>query len=123
MRALVIDDSRAVRMFIGKMLREIGLEVLEAGDGREGLERLRTNPDVELVLVDWNMPEMDGLEFIRAVRSRPENAAVRLVMVTTECDSARVVTALDAGADEYIMKPFTTDVLVAKLTMLDLPGI
>jgi two-component system chemotaxis response regulator CheY len=123
MRALVLDDSRAIRMFIGKILREIGLEVLEAGNGREGLEQMRKNPDVELVLVDWNMPEMDGLEFIRAVRSQPAYAAVRLVMVTTECESDRVVTALNAGADEYVMKPFNRDVLVAKLTMLDLLSI
>jgi two-component system chemotaxis response regulator CheY len=123
MRALVIDDSRAIRMFIGKILREIGLEVLEAGNGLEALEQMQRNPDIELLLVDWNMPEMDGLAFVRAIRSQPAYAPVRIMMVTTECESDRVALALDAGANEYVMKPFTRDVLVAKLTMLDLLGI
>jgi two-component system chemotaxis response regulator CheY len=65
MRALVIDDSRAVRIFIGKILREIGREVLEAGNGLEALEQLERNPDIELMLVDWNMPQMNGFDFIR----------------------------------------------------------
>ena len=65
MRALVIDDSRAVRIIIRNILREMGMEVVEAGNGREALEQLRQNPEVELVLVDWNMPVMNGLEFIR----------------------------------------------------------
>ena len=64
MRALVVDDSRAVRIIIGKILTEIGMEVLEAGNGREALEQMKQNPDVELVLVDWNMPVMNGLDFI-----------------------------------------------------------
>jgi two-component system, chemotaxis family, chemotaxis protein CheY len=119
MRALVIDDSRAVRLIIGKILREIGMEVLEAGHGREGLDQLRRNPDVELVLVDWNMPEMNGLDFIRAVRSQPACARVRILMVTTETESEQVARALDAGANEYLMKPFTKEVLVAKLNPLD----
>ena len=70
MRALVIDDSRAVRIIIRNILHEMGMEVVEAGNGREALEQLQQNPDVELVLVDWNMPEMNGLDFIRAVRSQ-----------------------------------------------------
>ena len=101
MRALVIDDSRAVRLIIGNILREIGMEVLEAGHGLEGLEQLRQNPDVELVLVDWNMPEMDGLDFIRAVRSQRVYDALRILMVTTETESEQVARALNAGANEY----------------------
>ena len=93
MRALVIDDSRAVRIIIRNILRELGMEVLEAGDGREALEQLRQNPDVELVLVDWNMPEMNGLEFIRAMRGQPVYNAVRILMVTTETESEQVALA------------------------------
>jgi two-component system, chemotaxis family, chemotaxis protein CheY len=120
MRALVIDDSRAVRIIIGNILREMGLEIVEAGDGREALKRLQENPDVELILVDWNMPEMNGLEFIRYVRGQSAYNSVRILMVTTETESAQVTRALTAGANEYLMKPFTRDVLIAKLHLLDL---
>jgi two-component system chemotaxis response regulator CheY len=119
MRALVIDDSRAVRIIIGQILREINLEVLEAGNGREGLEQLRRHPDVGLALVDWNMPEMNGLEFIRAVRSQRAYDGIRILMVTTETEGEQVIRALNAGANEYLMKPFNREILVAKLQLLD----
>jgi len=119
MRALVIDDSRAVRLIIGQILREMNMEVLEAGDGLEALEQLQRNPDIDLVLVDWNMPRMNGLDFIRAVRSQRAYDGVRLLMVTTETESSQVTRALDAGANEYLMKPFTRDILMAKLELLD----
>ncbi|MFN0017953.1 MAG: PleD family two-component system response regulator [Pirellulaceae bacterium] len=118
MQALVIDDSRAVRMLIGKILREQGFEVSDAGDGQQGLDKLRENPEIGLVLVDWNMPVMDGLEFIQAVRRVRSWDAVRIVMVTTETESEQVQRAITAGANEYVMKPFTPEVLVAKLSML-----
>jgi two-component system chemotaxis response regulator CheY len=122
MRALVIDDSRTVRLIIGKILTELGMEVIEAGNGREGLEALRGAPDTALVLVDWNMPEMNGLEFIKAVRSDRAHDRVKLVMVTTETEQEQVVRALNAGANEYVMKPFTREILVAKLSLLDIFG-
>lgn len=118
MQALVIDDSRAVRMLIGKILREQGFQVCDAGHGQEGLERLQENPEIGLVLVDWNMPVMDGLEFIQAVRRVRTWDSVRIVMVTTETESEQVQRAITAGANEYVMKPFTPEVLVAKLSML-----
>ena len=119
MRALVIDDSRTVRIIIGTILREVGMEVLEAANGLEALEQIKRNPDVELMLVDWNMPEMNGLDFLRAVRSQRAYDAVRILMVTSETQSAQVTQALNAGANEYLMKPFNKDVLVAKLNLLD----
>ena len=122
MRALVVDDSRTVRSIVGKTLRDEGLEVLEAANGREGLDRLRQHPGVNLILVDWNMPEMNGLDFIKAVRADRSYDAVRIMMVTTETEQAQVMRALDAGANEYLMKPFTRDVLVAKLSLLDVLG-
>lgn len=121
-RALVIDDSRTVRLIIGRVLADLGLEVTEAGNGREGLEQLRRAPDVGLVLVDWNMPVMDGLEFVTAVRAHRAYDAVRLVMVTTETEQEQVRRALAAGANEYVMKPFTREILVAKLSLLDVFG-
>ncbi|HET6574179.1 MAG TPA: response regulator [Fimbriiglobus sp.] len=119
MRALVIDDSRAMRAIIRKTLTEVGVKVVEAGDGREGLEQLRQTPDVELVLVDWNMPVLNGLDFIRAVRADRSYDPVRIMMVTTETEQEQLVRALEAGADEYLMKPFTKEVLVAKLSLLN----
>jgi two-component system chemotaxis response regulator CheY len=122
MRALVIDDSRAVRVIIRNILREMGMEVIEAGDGCEALEQLRLNPDIELMLVDWNMPKMNGFEFIQQVRSQRAYDAVRVVMVTTEAEGTQVSRALNAGANEYVMKPFSREVLVAKLNLLDVFG-
>lgn len=119
MRALVIDDSRTVRIIIGTILREIGMGVLEAANGLEALEQMKRNPDVALLLVDWNMPQMNGLDFLRAVRSQRTYDPVRILMVTSEARSEQVTQALAAGANEYLMKPFTKDVLVAKLNLLD----
>ncbi|CAN5125744.1 chemotaxis response regulator CheY [soil metagenome] len=119
MQTLVIDDSRTVRAIIGKTLRELGMDVLEAAHGQEGLDRLRDHPGISLVLVDWNMPVMNGLEFIQAVRSDPTNDAVKIMMVTTETEQEQVLKALTAGANEYLMKPFTPEILVAKLSLMD----
>ena len=120
MRALVIDDSRTVRVIIRNILTGLGIEVTEAGNGREGLDRMLRTPDLDLVLVDWNMPEMNGLDFIKAVRADRAYDAVRIVMVTTETEQGQVVKALEAGANEYVMKPFTKEILIAKLSLLDL---
>ena len=122
MRALVIDDSRVVRMVIGNILREMGMEVVDAADGRDGVERMRQDPEIQLILVDWNMPVMNGLEFIQAIRAQRTFDRVRIMMVTTETESEQVERALRAGADEYLMKPFTKDVLIAKLSMMDVLG-
>jgi two-component system chemotaxis response regulator CheY len=122
MRALVIDDSRAMRAIIRNTLTELGIEVVEAGDGREGLEQLHRAADLELILVDWNMPVMNGLDFIKAVRSDRFYDPVRIMMVTTETEQGQLIRALEAGADEYLMKPFTSDILVAKLSLLDVLG-
>jgi two-component system chemotaxis response regulator CheY len=107
-------------MLIRNILLELGMDVIEAGNGQEGLDRLDESADIELALVDWNMPVMDGLEFITAVRAQRVYDPVRIVMVTTETESEQVMRAMTAGANEYVMKPFTKDVLVAKLSMLDL---
>ena len=118
MRALVIDDSRTVRAIVGKILREMGMEVHEASNGREGLDRLQELPGVRLVLVDWNMPVMDGLDFIQAVRAQPAYAQLQIMMVTTETEQEQVLRAMAAGANEYVMKPFTKETIVEKLDLL-----
>ena len=128
MQAMVVDDSRAMRMLMGRLLKDIGFDVAEAGDGSEALDSLRERlagghpgGPVQLALVDWNMPEMTGIELVEAVRSDPSFAALRIVMVTTETELSQVSRALDAGADEYLMKPFTRDDVVGKLELLGLP--
>jgi two-component system, chemotaxis family, chemotaxis protein CheY len=118
MRALVIDDSRSMRGILRQILAPGGFDVAEAGNGREGLERLRGAGRPDLVLVDWNMPEMDGLSFIKAVRADPDFAGLPLLMITTENELSRVAEALEAGADEYLMKPFTREALLDKLDLL-----
>ncbi len=115
MRALVIDDSRAMRALLARILGELGFEVSEAGNGREGLEHLQAHGVPDVVLVDWNMPEMSGFEFVQTVRRMPEYDGMRLVMVTTETEMTRVVKALGAGLDAYVMKPFTRDAVVEQL--------
>jgi two-component system chemotaxis response regulator CheY len=121
MQALVIDDSRAMRLILAKIARRLGFDVIEAGNGQEALDRLaelETAP--ELALIDWNMPVMNGLEFVAAVRREPEYKAMTLMMVTTESEQSQIVRALAAGAHEYVIKPFTPDAIVEKLALLGL---
>lgn len=114
MLALVVDDSKATRLIVGHILREMGFEVVQAANGREGIDQLLWfKPHV--VLIDWNMPDMNGLEFVRAVRADRDYAAVRLLMVTSEEDQGLIANALEAGADAYIGKPFSKEVIVEKL--------
>ena len=118
-KALVVDDSRAVRMILSKTLRELGFEVLEAANGREAMEVIEVEKTaVTLVLADWNMPEGNGLELLKQLRRKPELASLVVVMVTTETELNQMVAALEAGANEYVMKPFTKDILVEKLQLI-----
>jgi two-component system, chemotaxis family, chemotaxis protein CheY len=118
MRALIVDDSSAMRAILKMILKKAGFEVFEAGNGREALDILSSAGSVDLALVDWNMPEMNGFELVIAMRANHDHDKTRLVMVTTEADIDEVSKALAAGADEYIMKPFTREVVVEKLQML-----
>jgi two-component system chemotaxis response regulator CheY len=120
MRALVIDDSRTIRVILGKWLKESGIDVLEAGNGKQGLEQMKLHPGIELILVDWNMPEMNGLDFIKAVRAQKLYDRVRIMMVTSETETEQVTKALKAGANEYLMKPFSREILIAKLDLMSI---
>jgi two-component system chemotaxis response regulator CheY len=120
--ALVVDDSRAMRAILGKQLKQLGYEVLEAEHGEQALERIASATERPvLALVDWNMPRMNGIEFIKAVRSRRELDPMRVLMVTTETELTQVRIALEAGANEYMMKPFTAEALLSKLGTMGLP--
>jgi two-component system chemotaxis response regulator CheY len=126
-RALVVDDSKAVRMILAKTLKELGYEVREAANGKEALALIENDAlekeriALTLVLADWNMPEMDGLELLKRLRQKPELNSTAVVMVTTETEVDQMSAALEAGANEYIMKPFTKEILVEKLQMAGVP--
>jgi len=117
-RALIVDDSKTMRVILGRILRELEFEVQEASDGREALALLATKSQPDVALVDWNMPEMNGFELVQAVRANRAFDNIRLMMVTTETERAHVAKALEAGADEYVMKPFTKDAIRDKLALL-----
>ena len=119
--ALVVDDSRVVRLFLSRTLTEMGFDVREASNGKEALACVeREGGKIGLLLVDWNMTGVDGLELLETLRGDPANSAVTIVMVTTECDPEKMVIALEAGADEYVMKPFTPEIIVEKLRLVGL---
>lgn len=120
MHALVIDDSKAMRIIIGGILKQIGFQVTEAGNGSEALEQLRQLGKADLAMVDWNMPVMNGFDFVCAVRAEPAWEAMRMIMVTTETEMSQIVKAIEAGANEYVMKPFTKDMIREKLELLEL---
>jgi len=120
MHALVVDDSRAMRSILARLMAGLGFEVSQAGDGAEALSVLDGGLRPAVVLVDWNMPVMDGLTFIKTVRERDELRDMSLMMVTTESEQAQIVRALAAGAHEYVIKPFSEHVIAEKLALLGL---
>lgn len=118
MRALVIDDSRAIRRIIVNIMKGLGYDTIEAGNGLEGLAQLEAHGPQDIVLVDWNMPEMNGLEFIKAARAIPANWDMPIMMVTTETEMENISQAFMAGVNEYVMKPFDKDMILEKLRLL-----
>ena len=120
MRALIVDDSRAMRTILGKMVASLGFEVTTAIHGKDALAQLAAGARPDLMLVDWNMPEMNGFELLQSVRSDAAYASSKIIMVTTETEVQRIAAALAAGANEYIMKPFTPEVIKEKLCLLGL---
>jgi two-component system chemotaxis response regulator CheY len=118
---LVVDDSRVIRKVARRILEELGFEIAEASDGMEAIAWCRTAMP-EAILLDWNMPVMDGITFLRELRKEPDGHEPVVVFCTVENDMEHIVTALEAGADEYIMKPFDGDILEAKLTEAGLVG-
>jgi two-component system chemotaxis response regulator CheY len=117
-KALVVDDSATVRSIIAKMLLSWGINSVQAENGQEALDVLGQNSDVSIALVDWNMPVMSGIEFVRQARGNDNYKAMKIVMVTTETEMHQVIAALEAGVDEYIMKPFTKEIFEEKLNMV-----
>ncbi|HZY00443.1 MAG TPA: response regulator [Dermatophilaceae bacterium] len=120
MRALVIDDSATMRHIVADTLGGLGFATSQAGNGREALALLEAGENFDVACIDWNMPVMDGLEFVVAVRARHEWRDLTLIMVTTEAEVGQIVRALAAGAHEYVIKPFTADSISSKLELLGL---
>ena len=120
MKALVVDDSRTMRRIVSRILQDIGYETDEAGDGQQAIDLLEAGTVYDLACIDWNMPVMDGLEFVLAARARADWRAMTLMMVTTEAEHGQIVRALAAGAHEYMIKPFTPDAIRDKLELLGL---
>ena len=118
MRFLVVDDSPTMRRIIINTLKKLGYhECHEAANGREGVECLATTP-VDIVITDWNMPEMSGIEFIKAVRSNAATKHLPVLMVTSKAAEDDVVQARHAGVSNYMVKPFTTDMIREKIEAL-----
>jgi two-component system chemotaxis response regulator CheY len=120
MRALVVDDSSAMRAVLSMTLKRRGFEILQAKDGFEALTVLSGSGPVDLILIDWNMPGMNGLDLLRRLRQEMAYAGTQVLMVTTETGMDQMADAIAAGANEYIMKPFTADIVFDKLQMLGL---
>jgi two-component system chemotaxis response regulator CheY len=119
MRALLVDDSRAIRMILARTLEELGYETTHAADGAEAWRLLQATGPYDLALVDWNMPQMNGFDLLTHVRAERAYDGMRVVMVTTETEMEQIAKALEAGANEYIMKPFTPEVLREKLRIVE----
>jgi two-component system chemotaxis response regulator CheY len=115
---ITVDDSSTMRRIIKNTLQKLGFSnILEAGNGLEGLDVLAKNK-VDLVITDWNMPEMDGLTFVKAIRAKPEYKELPILMVTTEAAKEDILTALRSGVNNYIVKPFTPETLQEKVFKL-----
>ena len=120
MKVLLVDDSRATRAMLRNMLKTLCASIVEADNGRTAYEALQTQGPMDLALVDWNMPVQNGYDFLQQVRREPRYDSMQIMMVTTETELSQMVKAVEAGANEYLMKPFTCDMLVEKLRLLGL---
>ena len=118
MQALVVDDSAAVRQLLVEHLGRLGFQVEQAANGFEALARLQSMPDVAVVILDWTMPGMDGLQTLRRIRADARCADVPVVMVTTDGELPYVEDAFEAGASEYLIKPFDGQTVLEKLLLL-----
>lgn len=116
---LIVDDSKVIRMVARKILQELNFAIVEAEDGKQALNACQEKmPDA--ILLDWNMPVMNGLEFLKALRGSSGGGAPIVVFCTTENDISHIQAAIGAGANEYIMKPFDSEIIQAKFTQVGL---
>jgi two-component system chemotaxis response regulator CheY len=117
-KILVVDDSPTVRQQVGTALKGAGFEILEAGDGADGLAKIGSERDIGLVILDVNMPRMNGLEMLEAVKAGGKNPSLHVIMLTSEGQQSLIERAKKAGAKGWIVKPFKPDLLVAAVKKL-----
>ena len=115
MRVLVVDDSSVIRRVVEQILEVLGHECVPAADGADALETLRTTDAIELILLDWNMPEMSGIEFLRTVKADADLEDIPVIMLTTESERRKMIEAIEAGAKHYLTKPFQPETLATKI--------
>jgi two-component system chemotaxis response regulator CheY len=115
MRVLVVDDSSIIRRVVEQILEVLGHESVPAADGADALETLRTTDGIQLILLDWNMPEMSGIEFLRTVKADPDLEEIPVIMLTTESERRKMIEAIEAGAKHYLTKPFQPETLATKI--------
>jgi len=115
MKVLVVDDSAIMRKVIEQILEMLGHEAVPATNGLDAFERLKQHEDVQLILLDWNMPEMNGIEFLRAIKERPGLSEIPVIMLTTESERRKMIEAIEAGAKHYLTKPFQPETLATKI--------
>lgn len=118
MKVLIIDDSRTMRRLLASYITSVTSAIIEAEDGVHAMEQLRLNTPLDLALVDWDMPRMNGLEFVKAVRANPAYAEMKILMVTSHNTMEDVGQALEAGATDFLMKPMTEEMVTDKLRLL-----
>lgn len=122
MKVLIVDDSGPVRNILKRMFQEMAHKTLEAADGREALAQLQANPGIGLIMLDWNMPTMDGMQLLEALQTDRSIQKPTVILVSTENQMEKILHALSKGANEYIMKPFTKEILEEKLAVLGIKG-
>ena len=115
MKVLVVDDSAIMRKVITQILEMLGHDAVPASNGLDAFERLKEHEDVRLILLDWNMPEMNGIEFLRAIKTRPRLSEIPVIMLTTESERRKMIEAIEAGAKHYLTKPFQPETLATKI--------
>ena len=115
MKVLVVDDSAIMRKVIAQILEMLGHDAVPAANGIDAFERLKEHEDVRLILLDWNMPEMNGIEFLREIKRRPGLLEIPVIMLTTESERRKMIEAIEAGAKHYLTKPFQPETLATKI--------
>jgi len=115
MKVLVVDDSAIMRKVIAQILEMLGHDSVPASNGIDAFDRLKEHEDVRLILLDWNMPEMNGIEFLREIKGRQKLSEIPVIMLTTESERRKMIEAIEAGAKHYLTKPFQPETLATKI--------